>query len=177
MRRLVLAGALAMLVVPFAPARAGGGCHGAPAANALRTAPSRVNVAQCAYTPSVIRINPGATVTWRNLDQVPHTVTDKGGAFNGVMGLGESFSYRFERAGTFAYICAYHPFMTGTVVVGNGVAPIDSNRSIAASPVSARGSGGDAASGFPPMLAALLGAVGGGTSVAVAARLRRRAES
>jgi plastocyanin len=45
-------------------------------------------------------------------------VTADGGSFNsGTLAGGGSFSHRFTTAGTFAYHCAIHASMTGTVVV------------------------------------------------------------
>jgi plastocyanin len=70
------------------------------------------------FTPAVLTVTVGTTVTWSNTGQVAHTVTANAGAFDsGTLPPGATFSFRFTKAGTFAYHCAIHPFMTGTVVV------------------------------------------------------------
>ena len=48
-----------------------------------------------------------------------HTVTAVNGEFrSGKVAEGDVFSHRFGAAGTFAYHCAIHPGMRGTVRVG-----------------------------------------------------------
>jgi plastocyanin len=45
-------------------------------------------------------------------------VTADGGSFgSGTLGGGSTFSHRFGSVGTFAYHCAIHSSMSGTVVV------------------------------------------------------------
>ena len=70
------------------------------------------------FTPSTITIPAGATVTWVNHDDVPHTVTanDKGFASK-AMDTDERFSHRFAAPGAYAYFCAVHKHMTGEVIV------------------------------------------------------------
>lgn len=72
-----------------------------------------------AFKPGVLTVAVGATVTWTNRDGVGHTATaDDGSTFNsGPLGSGETFSFTFATAGTFAYHCAIHPRMTASVVV------------------------------------------------------------
>jgi hypothetical protein len=55
-----------------------------------------------------------------NNGQAPHTATDTGGAFDsGTLQPGESYSYTFNEAGTYAYYCRIHPDMTGAVTVSS----------------------------------------------------------
>lgn len=78
-----------------------------------------VEISGFAFQPSMVTIQVGDTVTWTNLDGAAHTATDTGpqALFDGVMDNGESFSYTFTQAGTFNYVCTFHPEMTGTVIV------------------------------------------------------------
>jgi plastocyanin len=77
-----------------------------------------VPIAAFAFDPASVTVHVGTTVTWTNNDTVPHTVTATDGSFNsGNLNPGESFSFTFDGAGTFDYICNYHPNMTGTIVV------------------------------------------------------------
>ena len=72
---------------------------------------------------STREIKAGDAVTWLNADGVPHTVTsDTGGVDTGLFdslhfGPGQTFTYRFEEAGSFAYTCTIHPQMNGLIIV------------------------------------------------------------
>ncbi len=80
-----------------------------------------VGMAGRAFGPNTVRIARGGTVTWSNDDDREHTVTSTSGSFDsGVLAEGATWDATFETTGTFAYLCAIHPEMTGTVVVGDG---------------------------------------------------------
>jgi len=81
-----------------------------------------------AFNPSTITIHVGQMVVWRNDDSVPHTSTSGSCSGNtctpmpgwdsGTLDPGQSFSFTFNTAGTFAYYCRIHgAMMQGTVVV------------------------------------------------------------
>jgi plastocyanin len=71
-----------------------------------------------AFSPNPITVARGTTVTWTNLDGVPHTITaDDGSWGSGTLGQGDTYSHVFTSPGTYTYHCAIHPFMMGTVVV------------------------------------------------------------
>lgn len=68
------------------------------------------------FSPKAVTVKVGDSVTWTNADSVPHTVTSE--AFDsGSLAQGQSFTYTFDKAGTFDYKCSIHPTMTGTVNV------------------------------------------------------------
>ena len=70
------------------------------------------------YAPNPIDIAVGQSVTWTNNDSTAHTSTGNDGSWNsGAIAPGASFSQMFPNAGTFAYHCAIHPGMVGTVAV------------------------------------------------------------
>jgi plastocyanin len=82
------------------------------------TGASAVEIKNFAFTPPSLTVPVGTTVTWTNNDTAAHTVTAAGGAFDsGNLSPGQSFSFTFDQAGSFAYACNYHPNMQGTVVV------------------------------------------------------------
>jgi plastocyanin len=88
--------------------------QGAPAA-AAGTAIKLVNMA---FDPATVTIPAGTKITWTNTDPVAHTATAVGGAFNsGNLAPGQSFTFTFDKAGTFDYHCLYHPYMKGTIIV------------------------------------------------------------
>lgn len=70
------------------------------------------------FTPAAITVKAGSTVTWTNRDDEPHTVVSDAGLFrSGALDTDDSFSYRFDKAGTYHYSCSIHPRMVGTIVV------------------------------------------------------------
>jgi len=70
------------------------------------------------FAPQTLTVPVGATVTWTNRDDIPHTVVSTDGAFKSkVRDTDEKFSYTFTKAGTYSYFCSVHPKMTGKVIV------------------------------------------------------------
>lgn len=70
------------------------------------------------FAPLSLTVQAGSTVTWTNKDDEPHTVTSDTGLFrSGAMDTDQSFSYRFDKPGTYHYVCSIHPRMTGTIIV------------------------------------------------------------
>jgi len=70
------------------------------------------------FNPTPLTVKAGATVTWTNMDDEPHTVVSDTGAFkSGGLDTNESFSYKFDKPGTYHFTCSIHPRMVGTVVV------------------------------------------------------------
>ena len=77
-----------------------------------------VNIDNFVFGPQTITVPVGATVTWTNKDDIPHTSVSTEGVFKSkVMDTDEKFSYTFTKAGTYSYYCTIHPKMTGKVVV------------------------------------------------------------
>jgi plastocyanin len=95
-----------------APASTAAAPPAAPAANAA-------SISGFSFQPGVLKVKPGAKVTWTNDDGVTHTVTADSKWFDsGPLQPGASFSFTFTRPGTYAYHCSVHPSMHGSVVVG-----------------------------------------------------------
>lgn len=79
----------------------------------------RVAIEGFAYQPDGLRVEVGTTVTFTNKDGFAHTVTAKDESFDsGNLAEGADFEHTFDEAGTFAYFCAIHNSMTGTVAAG-----------------------------------------------------------
>jgi plastocyanin len=89
------------------------------APNGARAAePIKISAHNFMFAPASMTVNAGATVTWMNLDDEPHTVVSDTGLFrSGAMDTDESFSFKFEEQGTYHYTCSIHPRMVGTIVV------------------------------------------------------------
>ncbi len=72
------------------------------------------------YSPPNITVVIGInnTVKWVNYDSMPHTVTAVDGSFDsGNLDPGQSFVHTFKKPGTYVYVCIYHHWMEGTVIV------------------------------------------------------------
>ena len=83
-----------------------------------------VQIVDSTFSPGTLTIRVGDTVTWRNADDRPHTVTSNDGAFDsGNLDEGRGFSFTFTEPGTYTYRCDYHPEMQATIVVEAASAP------------------------------------------------------
>lgn len=77
-----------------------------------------ISIQNFAFNQKIINIKKGDTVVWTNKDSAPHTVTGNNNSpASGTLNKNETFSFIFNTAGTFNYYCAFHPSMTGSVVV------------------------------------------------------------
>jgi plastocyanin len=73
------------------------------------------------YVPQTLQVKAGQAVTWKNLDNTPHTITSETGLFaSGNIDVGGVYSYTFTHPGTYYYTCDYHSWMTGSIVVVSG---------------------------------------------------------
>jgi plastocyanin len=78
----------------------------------------KVEIKNMAFNPASVTIAAGDTVEWTNTMGMAHTATGDNGEFDsGSIASGQTFSNVFSTAGTIAYHCEIHPFMTGAVVV------------------------------------------------------------
>lgn len=97
---------------------------------------AEVSIRSFAFVPPRLVVDAGACVRWTNRDGILHTVTTGTAGEQGVpgvsedtparpdgmldeqlKGMGAAVSFRFREPGTYAYYCAIHAGMTGTVVV------------------------------------------------------------
>jgi plastocyanin len=76
-----------------------------------------VSIADFSFIPASVTVSVGGVVTWTNADSTTHTVTFNEGPDCGRLNNAATASRTFDAAGTFAYHCAIHPSMKGTVVV------------------------------------------------------------
>jgi amicyanin len=92
----------------------------APSAQDVARPPMKVSIVDFVFEPEELVVPAGATVTWVNADDVPHTVTSTASPprFDSkTLRASDTFSYTFDSAGTYDYFCKVHPNMTGKVVV------------------------------------------------------------
>lgn len=96
------------------------GCGGLLARSVLAAPPPSpaVTIDNFTFTPGVLTVPAGTTVTWRNRDDIPHSIVGKNGAFrSAALDTDDRYTFTFKTAGTFDYVCGLHPHMTGKVIV------------------------------------------------------------
>jgi len=77
-----------------------------------------VKIDNFSFGPETLKVAVGATVTWTNRDDIPHTVVSTTGTFKSkILDTDDKFSFTFSKPGTYPYFCSIHPKMTGKVVV------------------------------------------------------------
>jgi plastocyanin len=102
-----------------------GGCGddddaGAAAPAADECADVTVDIGDFRFEPDPVQVDACDSVVWANTHDQAHTSTGNGDQSwtTGSLAPGaESEPVRFDDTGTFTYICALHPFMTGEVTV------------------------------------------------------------
>ena len=81
-------------------------------------APNSIEVKDFMFTPTTLTVNAGAEVSWVNKDDEPHTVVSDTGLFrSGALDTDETFSFKFDKPGTYHFTCSIHPRMVGTIIV------------------------------------------------------------
>lgn len=125
--RLLAASALLLGSLVYAtPVAAGDPCyHGFDLPTRTEGSDSQVKMMPCAFAPTVIRVAPGTTVEWFSGPDFVHLLTganQEWGSRDKEIVPGSTVAYRFDRPGVYPYACALHRGMSGTVIVGNGVA-------------------------------------------------------
>jgi plastocyanin len=82
---------------------------------------AQIEVKDFMFQPTSLSVPAGATVTWTNKDDEPHTVRSDTGLFgSGAMDTNESYSFKFDTPGTYHFTCSIHPRMVGTIIVQKG---------------------------------------------------------
>ncbi len=91
--------------------------------------PVFVDIRGNSFSPKVIEVAAGTTVTWTNEDAFTYLAGEFSGIHNVVsvsgptqlnspmLGHGESWSYTFNEVGEYEYVCVPHPYMKGIVRV------------------------------------------------------------
>lgn len=86
-------------------------------------ATGEVTITDNNFEPSTIRIRKGQSVTWTNRDGKEHHIYADQSTVPGLdsqepLGQGDSYSFTFDKEGTYHYFDSLHPTrLTGTVIV------------------------------------------------------------
>ena len=82
---------------------------------------ANVDVVDNKFTPPIIKIKQGTTVTWHFKGNVAHTVTSVAGTGikfdSGGRPKGKTYDFTFDTPGKFDYYCNIHHIMEGTIYV------------------------------------------------------------
>jgi plastocyanin len=77
-----------------------------------------VQVKNFSFEPDTLTVAKGTTVTWKFDDSAKHNVTDSKNTFKSKdLASGGSYSYKFNTAGTYNYICTIHQYMKASITV------------------------------------------------------------
>jgi plastocyanin len=110
-RPVVAALAVVLAVAPVNLGPRGAAAEAAPVA-------VTVKIANFDYSPGVVSVPVGASVTWINNDDDAHSVVADNKAFRSApLDTGDHFTFTFTAPGTYGYHCGLHPQMVGKVVV------------------------------------------------------------
>lgn len=176
---IVLGLLAASMLVPVGAAASGGGGCGGPVTD---EAGSSVDIIGACFTPTILRVDLGRSVTFAKQDPFRHTVLGANGSWGGYDALkGRSdVTYAFTELGIYPYVCTLHVGMVGAIVVGDGSGgAIDTTT--AAGPVvrtaaAARvtwASVGLADASWPAVVIGGFGLIAAGGAIAVLRRRRR----
>ncbi|MGI8921688.1 MAG: cupredoxin domain-containing protein [Solirubrobacteraceae bacterium] len=78
----------------------------------------RLRISNYVFEPASPTVAAGTTVAWTNGDATAHTATAADSSFDtGTIAPGETKSFTFTKPGSYQYICSFHAFMHGTIVV------------------------------------------------------------
>lgn len=148
---LLLLGSALLALIGVVPAQAGGG-HGCTEGFEDAAGATVITKGVC-FSPTVVRIDPGDTVEFKNSDGLPHTVGGIAGSFGDLftkLHSETSVSYRFQNEGTYPYACMLHPGMGGAVVVGDGMGKTMTAGVVEVDPPTTQGQPAAASEPVPP---------------------------
>lgn len=108
---ITLAVLLAVATITGGPTRA----HAGPPDNPQAT---EVFIDNFSFSPPTLTVKAGTPITWRNRDDIPHTVVADDKSFKSkVLDTGEKFTFTPTKPGTYPYFCSIHPKMVAKLVV------------------------------------------------------------
>ena len=93
------------------------GANAAPAGDEKQT--DTIKIVDFVYDPTPATVKAGQKISIPNADAAPHTITAASGKSfdSGTIKGKATGSLTIGKAGTYAYICEFHPFMKGEITV------------------------------------------------------------
>jgi plastocyanin len=116
---IVPAGAAVIVAaVALALANHGNAASGARSNAAIAGKRAAVTIRNYAFASQSLTVKVGTRLEWTNRDSTAHTATaDQGSLDTGTINPAQSKTIDFTKPGTYAYHCAFHAFMRGTITV------------------------------------------------------------
>ena len=79
---------------------------------------AQVTIDNFTFSPTPLSVAVGTTVTWTNRDDIPHSIVCPAlNVHSKALDTDDSFSFPFQAAGTYDYLCGIHPHMHGQIIV------------------------------------------------------------
>jgi plastocyanin len=110
---------LAALLLAGCGGSSGSGSSSSTPTTTQTSAPSgarTVAISNFKFAPATLTVAVGTRVTWTNHDSAPHTASATG-LETGTLTQGKSRTLTLSKPGTYHYVCQFHSFMHGTIVV------------------------------------------------------------
>jgi plastocyanin len=81
--------------------------------------PNEIGIDNFNFTPGVLTVKTGTTVTFINKDDVPHLIVNTQNRFKAspVLDTDQRYSVTIMKSGTYDYFCSLHPKMVGKIIV------------------------------------------------------------
>lgn len=96
----------------------GGGTDSSNATPTVGGRAETVSIRDFTFSPGNVTVPVGASVTWTNYDDAPHSATAKDGSWTtGILNKGETKTITFDKPGDYAYYCTVHPNMVARLQV------------------------------------------------------------
>jgi Icc protein len=85
----------------------------------LTLRPNEIGIDNFSFTPAVLTVKAGTTVSWVNKDDVPHLIVNVQNKFkqSKVLDTDQRYSATLTRPGQYDYFCSMHPQMQGRIDV------------------------------------------------------------
>ncbi len=83
-------------------------------------AANRVTIDNFSFGPATLTVAAGTTVVWTNDDSDSHIVRSEADPKllnSPPLDTGDTFTFTFDKPGSYRYFCSIHPRMRGTIVV------------------------------------------------------------
>lgn len=97
---------------------AGAALAAVPASSLAAGRTYAVTLHDLAFGPTPAHARVGDVIQWANNDLFQHSATAKDRSFDVELKPGARVAMPLKKAGTFDFICRYHPGMKGRLVVG-----------------------------------------------------------
>ncbi|MFZ3265883.1 MAG: cupredoxin family copper-binding protein [Terriglobales bacterium] len=111
-------GILLVLAALAAPGGAFADSSKAGASSGAQSSSVEITIDNFSFTPAIVTVKTGTQITWKNRDDIPHTVVSSDNLFKSkALDTDDTFSFTPSKPGTYLYFCSLHPKMTGKVVV------------------------------------------------------------